>query len=629
MSLDPRVTQEELAPVPIFGPGLVEQNVGELGTDDSNNPLFRMKRKMTNWFHVLMDIDGQLLPGFHPGTVARIGLGPCAGLHVRLQITAGQFSEARMHFQFLVRKGARHEKLTELLVPLANLLDGVSLHDISTDNAQAMATLKAFIAEDLSELAPQAKASDSRPPSATCILTSTGVIHNADFDRDWDNHPEAMRRIVSNVRGLLAESDTTSLAVWIYPEQTFNDNWSDILNDLTAEAKETDLDVYGITGDGIFRHHWVVIHLDKDFATSVPDIGHSCVFFLRVSHRERELPNVALSATQVSKIVKSMVWRFKLAETKSSNILLSMEKEAEAARSNDDETKAQYLEGLIDQKSENSFIQIAGQSIFELLRFPSSKSVTHLPKDAPSVQRAHTASLLALKLRQNEGEYDPAWFSRIQAWVTKSASTTRIMSVIGRGLEYQATRIPLPTGTQANLAIFSVVTGRQTNWPPGLVKPPVLSKIPTIKPSRKLHYALNNMFKPGYYDKEEGKFVLKAECRSITLMKSPSESGDQTRATSFFQWSDNFQARPVVYNFLQRFPGLARAFDAGEFNEEVSFLVEALKAVPYGWAFVTGGPGSGKTTSAMSLVRAIISASTNVAIAVEHVKKDDSVNSCL
>lgn len=85
-----------------------------------------------------------------------------------------------------------------------------------------------------------------------------------------------------------------------------------------------------------------------------------------------------------------------------------MEKEAEAARSNDDETKAQYLEGLIDQKSENSFIQIAGQSIFELLRFPSSKSVTHLPKDAPSVQRAHTASLLALKLRQNEGEYDPA-----------------------------------------------------------------------------------------------------------------------------------------------------------------------------------------------------------------------------
>lgn len=227
------------------------------------------------------------------------------------------------------------------------------------------------------------------------------------------------------------------------------------------------------------------------------------------------------------------------------------------------------------------------------------------------------------------------------------------MSVTGRGPEYQATRIPLPAGTQANLTIFSVVTGRQTNWPPGLVKPPVLSKIPTMKPSRKLHYALNNMFKPGYYDKEEGKLVrasptikgypgvpinvyykpdattVKAKCRSITLMKSPSESGNQTRATSFFQWIDNFQARPVVYNFLQRFPGLARAFDAGEFKEEVSFLVEALKAVPYGWAFVTGGPGSGKTTTALSLVRATISASTNATIAVEHVKKDDSANSCL
>jgi hypothetical protein len=65
-----------------------------------------------------------------------------------------------------------------------------------------------------------------------------------------------------------------------------------------------------------------------------------------------------------------------------------------------------------------------------------------------------------------------------------------------------------------------------------------------------------------------------------------------------------------------------RAIDAGEFTGEVSLLVEALRAVPYGWAFIIGGLGSGKITTAMSLVRAVTSGSTNVAVVVEHAKKD-------
>jgi hypothetical protein len=272
MSFKTRITQEELAPVPKFptelapeaepvptsGPGLLEQNVGELGTDDAKQPLFGMKHKTTNWFHVLMDIDGQLLPGFHPGTVARIGVGPCAGLHVRLQITAGQFSEAKMHFQYLVRNGARQEKFTELIVPFAELLDDVSVNDISTEIAQAMATLDAFVADDLSELAPHATASDvlakllgdadlTDPAKDIHKVSPTVrhmrfdidwsnvfVMHNAEFDRDWDMHPDTMRRIVSGVRSLLPKRGITSLAVWFYPEDTFKNYWSEILDNATA-----------------------------------------------------------------------------------------------------------------------------------------------------------------------------------------------------------------------------------------------------------------------------------------------------------------------------------------------------------------------------------------------------------
>lgn len=267
MSPPPLVAQEELAPipkppevepVPISGPGLLEQNVGELGMDEANQPLFQMKRQTTNWFRVLMDVDGELLQGFHPGTVARIGVGPCVGLHVLLQINVGQFSEANMHFQFLVRNGVRHEKFTELIVPLAEVLDGVSLNDISTENAQAMATLKAFIADDLSELASQAVASDvlaellgdadlTNPANDIQKVSSTVrhmrleidwshvyVIHDAEFDHDWDKHPDAMRRIVSAVRSRLLKRGTTSLAAWFYPQEAFNNNWSDVLNNLAA-----------------------------------------------------------------------------------------------------------------------------------------------------------------------------------------------------------------------------------------------------------------------------------------------------------------------------------------------------------------------------------------------------------
>ncbi|CAJ0539786.1 Ff.00g072270.m01.CDS01 [Fusarium sp. VM40] len=59
------------------------------------------------------------------------------------------------------------------------------------------------------------------------------IIHNAQFDRNCDMHPDAMRRIVSTVRSLLSKRDATSLAVWFYPEETFNDSWSDVPNKLT------------------------------------------------------------------------------------------------------------------------------------------------------------------------------------------------------------------------------------------------------------------------------------------------------------------------------------------------------------------------------------------------------------
>ncbi|SPJ73725.1 uncharacterized protein FTOL_03455 [Fusarium torulosum] len=288
------------------------------------------------------------------------------------------------------------------------------------------------------------------------------------------------------------------------------------------------------------------------------------------------------------------------------------------------DAKAEHLEGLVDEKSENSFVQTTGQSTFELLRFPSSASVAHLPKEPPTVQRAHTASLLALELRNKDDKNDVVWFSRIQAWVTKYASTNLTMGPTGKGPEYHATCELAPgLGQTSRLvqdaydeAIRKVAPGSQQHVHPS----------PFDKEKRKFIRASPNV--KGYpgvpvniFYKPHATTVL-PESRAVTQMNSRSEADSQTLTTGFFQRSNRFQARPVVFNFLQMFPGLARAFDAGEFTGEVLLLFEALKAVPYGWAFITGGTGSGKTTTAMSLVGAVISGSIKMAVPVKHVKTD-------
>ncbi|KAF5559867.1 hypothetical protein FNAPI_4508 [Fusarium napiforme] len=73
-----------------LGPALHGLDVGQLTGNRDNQITFNTKDQATGWFHILLSADCQLLPGFHAGTVARLGLGPCAGLvkvrHLRINI---------------------------------------------------------------------------------------------------------------------------------------------------------------------------------------------------------------------------------------------------------------------------------------------------------------------------------------------------------------------------------------------------------------------------------------------------------------------------------------------------------------------------------------------------------------
>ncbi|EGU87179.1 hypothetical protein FOXB_02296, partial [Fusarium oxysporum f. sp. conglutinans Fo5176] len=202
------------------------------------------------------------------------------------------------------------------------------------------------------------------------------------------------------------------------------------------------------------------------------------------------------------------------------------------------------------------------------------------------------------------------WFNRISTWVSKNARTTMTVGATDRGPEHRY----------------------RTNWPPGLVKPHVDLKTGryTVRPVGSLRNFLNRLFITGYYDKQLKQYVrgsiaipdytgvginmytmpdastVMIECDTVTLMNSRAESRNLTLAAPFWNYSHNFQKEPAKVNFHENFLGLARAYKECEFDGEVARLVETLQDVPAGYAFCTGGPGSGKTTTVHNIVKAIL-----------------------
>ncbi|KAH7204113.1 hypothetical protein DER44DRAFT_747574 [Fusarium oxysporum] len=224
------------------------------------------------------------------------------------------------------------------------------------------------------------------------------------------------------------------------------------------------------------------------------------------------------------------------------------------------------------------------------------------------------------------------WFNRISTWVSKNARTTMTVGATDRGPEHRGVHVPNPPGTESNIALYYVATARQTNWPPGLVKPHVDLKTGryTVRPVGSLRNFLNRLFSTRYYDKQLKQYVRGSiaipdykgvginmytmpdastgmiECDTVTLMNSRAESRNLTLAAPFWNYSHNFQKEPAKVKFHENFPGLARAYKECEFDGEVARLVETLQDVPAGYAFCTGGPGSGKTTTVHNIVKAIL-----------------------
>ncbi|KAG5806889.1 hypothetical protein H9Q74_010178 [Fusarium xylarioides] len=230
------IMQHPFAEKPL-GPALHELDIGQLKENRDNKIAFNIKDQATGWFHILLSADGQLLPGFHAGTVARLGVGPCAGLVVRLEIIVGKFRQLHMHFKFGIRNGGRPVIFMDLIVPLDYLVDAITLNSINADDMNSLAPLRMFNAIDISELANHAKGSDVLGKTLENLDMSNPVnhIHLVAKKRNIKLYPSTMQNIASAVTSQVRKKEGHGISRgMVLPGllETFDCSWPDIFADV-------------------------------------------------------------------------------------------------------------------------------------------------------------------------------------------------------------------------------------------------------------------------------------------------------------------------------------------------------------------------------------------------------------
>ncbi|RBA11911.1 hypothetical protein FPRO05_03361 [Fusarium proliferatum] len=193
-----------------------------------------MRAQATGWFHLLLSVHGQLLPGFHAGTVARLGVGPCAGLVVHLDITVGNYRQPHTHFKFTIRHGGRSVPFMDLIVPLDYIVTAITVNSIDADDINSLAHFCMLNAMDISEFANHVKDFDTLAEKVRRLRIDVDwsklfVIDNLEFKHNIKLYPSTTHNITFAVSSQLKKKSMGLLKAWSFQE--FKNPYADYLVD--------------------------------------------------------------------------------------------------------------------------------------------------------------------------------------------------------------------------------------------------------------------------------------------------------------------------------------------------------------------------------------------------------------
>ncbi|KAM0507437.1 hypothetical protein ACHAP8_001067 [Fusarium lateritium] len=270
----------------------------------------------------------------------------------------------------------------------------------------------------------------------------------------------------------------------------------------------------------------------------------------------------------------------------------------------------------MQKRSYQVYTKAAGESLFNMLVEPSPKAMADYPDYPLNAQLVATALDLAADLRQRDDESDIDWDRRIWQWVHNNSRKIILRDTTGFGESLRIIRRQLLPGMPADIALCEAITADQPNWPVGLEKPPLKVDLPHVTIRGPVNEFLANLWQPVKNNAAKTSYPtvlfkawhwpddisVKAECAAVTEMNTLSD----VPAKDFWEYTQRFGEPKKHHDWLAQYPALDRRARDRNVAERCAVLSK-LDKVPFGYAAITGGPGSRKTSLAEDIVLAVVS----------------------
>ncbi|KAK7398570.1 hypothetical protein QQX98_012048 [Neonectria punicea] len=565
-----------------------DDRVGQLGGRDTKT--FGMSRQpyaRTGWFHALVDIDGILLPGFAPETVARLDLGPFQGLHIRVNICLGEFVQPVIHLQFVIRHGDM-DKFADLIIPLATTLDHLSIADLDSADPKSIAPLLTFNQIDVSESQPsttavdrfaEALAGDMADP-ARAITQVTDTVRRLRAD---ESHPQATRDIVDAVIAKLQGTVPAAISIWFFPEESFASTWRHNLTNIQAFTQPYAHILQNVRTD---CSDLTFDNLELDDIVKPERPVPPTTVFLDDAHR-----TVTLMAGTVEEICMEDQRAAALFEATLSAVVI--DDPFSKWKPQDDDLQVYGVPA--DGQALNQYLVLHAADIADTLPDIGSSCYFHL--------QAPVATRVIPRVALTAGQ-----ITRITRDLAREFPQTRGDDA---GVEYFEEKL-LTVGNERFITYTAGVIFNLLKEPSAEAVQALPDQPAGVQLAATAESFAETLQQQSQESDEQWYLRLQNWVRNIGVAspgQAPTGLGAAwlaVRAARFWQYSLNFHSEVPVRRLLQEFPRLREDLENGNFTGESRGVAPSLDTAPAGYAFVTGGPGAGKTTVAVQIVKPII-----------------------
>ncbi|RDA86435.1 hypothetical protein CP532_6488 [Ophiocordyceps camponoti-leonardi (nom. inval.)] len=465
----------------------------------------------------------------------------------------------------------------------------------------------------------------TRSPFRQYLMDSHGEANNLTFENivlDSDNLP---KRPPSGTHCFYSSDHrTVALIAGVAEEQEYQDSLAiasqsvklpcRIFPDPTSiwKPQKTDLSVYGVAADGSPQAVFVLVDPGTS-ANLLPTVHGSVAIVLDIPQKNRPAPlNVPFGPREATRAGIDLFDAFLRYENDGYEAK-ELKTRIFHQRTADGDTQERIGQAFSQAAAEprQTILRRYADHIFLMGIQPDPEIVAAYPDRQIDYQRTLTARAIAKDLLRRDEERDTEYQSRLITWVRSRGAIFPQRCPQPQGEPFEGRRIPLPSGIVSSTILFHVRVPRCINWHPNFEAPPILISVPPMPGATSMRQFIS-MTGPTTFPLgatvwwEPNVVTSKMECAAISKLNKPCRY-DGVQAWWRFMVSWKGYDGPMR-NLLEAFPRLRADLLEGKFSQDSARVISCLQRTRAGIAFVTGCPGSGKSTLGMRVVGAAFAA---------------------